>query len=35
MKENVVQTKSYAFAIKIMNTPKMLQSEKKEYILSK
>ncbi len=35
MKENVVQTKSYAFAIKIVNTFKMLQSEKKAYILSK
>lgn len=35
MKENVVQIKSYAFAIKIVNTCKFLQAEKKEYILSK
>ncbi|WP_147676284.1 four helix bundle protein [Algibacter pacificus] len=35
MKENIVQTKSYAFAIKIVNTCKFLQTEKKEFILSK
>jgi four helix bundle protein len=35
MKENVVQTKSYAFAIRIVNACKWLQTEKKEYILSK
>ncbi|UMB61034.1 four helix bundle protein [Lutibacter sp. A80] len=35
MKENVVQIKSYAFAIKIVNICKFLQTEKKEYILSK
>ena len=33
MKENVVQIKSYAFAIKIVNICKFLQTEKKEYIL--
>lgn len=35
MKENIVQTKSYAFAIKIVNICKVLQDEKKEFILSK
>lgn len=35
MKENVVQIKSYAFAIKIVNTCKKLQHDKKEFILSK
>lgn len=35
MKENVVQIKSYAFAIKIVNICKFLQTEKKEFILSK
>jgi four helix bundle protein len=35
MKENVVQIKSYAFAIKIVNICKFLQAQKKEYILSK
>jgi four helix bundle protein len=35
MKENVIQIKSYAFAIKIVNMCKFLQAEKKEYILSK
>ena len=35
MKENVVQIKSYAFAIKIVNVCKQLQQDKKEYILSK
>ena len=34
MIENVVQIKSYAFAIKIVNICKFLQTEKKEYILS-
>ena len=33
--ENVIQTKSYAFAIKIVNTYKQLKNEKKEFILSK
>ena len=35
MKDNVVQTKSYAFAIKIVKTCKWLQTEKKEFVLSK
>jgi four helix bundle protein len=35
MKENVIQIKSYAFAVKIVNICKFLQAEKKEYILSK
>jgi four helix bundle protein len=35
MKENVIQIKSYAFAIKIVNICKFLQAQKKEYILSK
>ncbi len=35
MKENIVQIKSYAFAIKIVNIFKKLQTDKKEYILSK
>ncbi len=33
--ENVIQTKSYAFAIKIVNTYKQLKNEEKEFILSK
>ena len=32
--DNVIQTKSFAFAIKVVNTSKLLQS-KHEYILSK
>ena len=32
---NVVQEKSYAFAIRIVNLYKYLCSEKKEYVLSK
>lgn len=32
--DNVIQTKSFAFAIKVVNTFKTLQSEK-EYVLSK
>lgn len=35
MKDNVVQTKSYAFAIKIVKTCKWLQTEKKAFVLSK
>ncbi len=35
MKENIVQIKSYAFAIKIVNIFKKLQTDKREYILSK
>ena|SRR5690606_31424599 len=34
-KDNVVQIKSYAFAIKIVETYKFLIEEKKEYTLSK
>ena len=33
--DNVVQTKSYAFAIRIVNVYKYLVSEHKEYVLSK
>jgi len=33
--ENVVQVKSYAFAIKVVNTCRDLMEEKREYILSK
>ena len=35
MKENVIQMKSFAFAIRIVKAYKFLQSEKKEYVLSK
>ncbi|MCC6250837.1 MAG: four helix bundle protein [Bacteroidia bacterium] len=36
MKEdNVIQTKSFAFAIRIVNTYKILRNEKKEFVLSK
>ena len=35
MKENIIQQKSFAFAIRIVNAYKYLQSEKKEYVLSK
>lgn len=35
MKENIIQNKSYAFAIKIVKTYKQLCEEKKEYVLSK
>ncbi len=34
MKENIIQQKSFAFAIRIVNVFKYLQSEKKEYALS-
>ena len=34
MKENIIQRKSFAFAIRIINVFKYLQSEKKEYALS-
>ncbi|GGC91790.1 four helix bundle protein [Flavobacterium lutivivi] len=34
-KDNIVQIKSYAFAIKIIQTYKQLVSEKNEYVLSK
>ena len=33
--ENIIQSKSYAFAIKIVNTYKQLKNEEKEFILSK
>jgi len=35
MKENVVQNKSYAFALRIVNLYRWLCEEKKEYVLSK
>ena len=35
MKENVIKTKSFAFALRIIKLYQFLQSEKKEYILSK
>jgi four helix bundle protein len=35
MKENVVQTKSYAFAIRIVKAYKYLCEHQKEYVLSK
>ena len=34
-KDNVVQIKSFAFAVRIVNVFKYLSEEKKEYILSK
>lgn len=34
-KDNIVQQKSYQFAVRIVKTCKYLQEEKKEYILSK
>jgi four helix bundle protein len=35
MKENVIQIKSYAFAVKIVTVYKHLCENKKEYVLSK
>lgn len=35
MKENVVKNKSFAFALRIVNTYKSLAANKKEYVLSK
>lgn len=35
MKESIVYNKAYAFAIRIVKVFRFLQSEKKEYILSK
>ncbi len=35
MKENVIQQKSYAFVIRIVNLYKYLVEEKKEYVPSK
>jgi four helix bundle protein len=33
--ENLIQTKTFAFAIRIINASKFFQNEKQEYILSK
>jgi len=35
MKENVIKTKSFAFALRIIKLYQYLQTEKKEYFLSK
>jgi len=35
MKENVIKTKSFAFAVRIVNVYKFLISEKKEFVMSK
>jgi len=35
MKENIIKIKSFDFAIKIIKLFQLLQSEKKEYVLSK
>jgi four helix bundle protein len=35
MKDNIIQQKSFAFAIRIVNAYKYLQTEKKEFVLSK
>lgn len=35
MKESVLEDKSYAFALKIVKLSQHLQSEKKEFVLSK
>jgi len=35
MKENVIKTKSFAFALRVIKLYKYLQAEKKEYIISK
>ena len=35
MKENIVKTKSFDFAIRIVKLSQYLQAEKKEYVLSK
>ena len=35
MKENIIQDKSYAFALRIVNLYRWLCEEKKEYVLSK
>jgi four helix bundle protein len=34
-KDNVIQNKSFAFAIRIVNVYKYLQTEKREFVLSK
>ena len=35
MKENIIQQKSFDFAVRIINAVKYLQTDKKEFILSK
>ncbi len=35
MRDNVIQTKSFNFAIRIVNLYKFLQKEKKEFVMSK
>lgn len=35
MKENVIKTKSFAFAIRIVKLYQFLQTEKKEFVMSK
>ena len=35
MKENIIQSKSYVFAVRIVKVYKYLCEEKKEYVLSK
>lgn len=35
MKENIVQQKSYAFALRIIKLYRFLTEEKKEFVLSK
>lgn len=35
MKENIVMSKSYAFALKVIKTYKFLISEQREFVLSK
>jgi four helix bundle protein len=35
MKENVIKTKSFAFALRIVKLAQYLQKEKQEYVLSK
>lgn len=35
MKENIIQKKSFEFAIRVVNAYKYLQIEKKEFVLSK
>jgi len=35
MKENILKTKSYAFALKVIKLYQKLSSEKKEFVLSK
>ena len=35
MKDNIIKDKSFAFAIRVVNTYKFLANEKKEFVLSK